>query len=725
MRQLKNLKKLWQKKIKNSILMDPSFRRKAMGVLVFLLLTLILVVDYLPRTPPLELGQVSTVDISAPLTITYLDEIKTQEKREEVASQVQRVYEEDPSIIQEVEEEIAQVFNTLWSYRGLGFPEEISSDQGLIMLQEEGPVDPFTFLQQQLVIPLSQEAIQHALETPQEDLEFVQEKALEILLPFLRRGIRQDALEEAKGRLQERVYAYGLLKRNERILEEVVLLAVRPTFVYNEEETKRRREEAALAVEPVERTIRRGENIIRQGEVVEPEHIQALAALNLLQPQTNASAILGLIMMVSIFMGVVIIYIHRFHFQEITQGGILILISLLPVLLLLLARGFTLIPIQDPGLLVPLGTVSMLITILISSQLAFILLIFLSFLVALVTGGGMMQVVVGFMGGMAGIFSVSRVSQRSDMVRAGFYVGVVTAITAIAFSFLDGSWNLFQVLRLGFLGIINGVMAAILTNGSLPFLENSLGMVSAVKLLELSNPHHPLLKRLLLEAPGTYHHSVIVGNLAEAGAEEVGADTLLTRVAAYYHDIGKIRRPYFFTENQFGGDNPHDRISPNLSTIIIKNHVKEGVELALKHRLPAPIVEIIRQHHGTNLVSFFYEEARQGTRHDRVEEVDFSYEGPRPQTKEAALIMLADVVEASVRSESLSRLHQGRIDTLVKEMIKEKLNRGQLDQCDLTLKGLDRIGEAFVKILSGIFHQRVEYPDTDEKELMLRHGRGR
>lgn len=705
--------------------MDPSFRHRFIVALVFLLLTLILVVDYLPQAVQLEEGQVSTVDISAPVTTTFLDEIQTEKRKEEVASQVDRVFEEDATIIQRVEEEITGVFNSLWYFRDMGLLEEIPLSQGMIDSQEEGPIDPIAFIQTQLAIPLSQEVIEYALITPREDLEFVQEKVLEILLPFLRRGIREDALEEVKGRLQERVYAYGLLKRNERILEEMVLLAVRPTFVYNEEETQRRREEAAQAVEPVERTIRQGENIIRQGEVVGEEHIQALEVLDLIRPQVNVLTIIGLILMVGIFLGVVTIYIHRFHFHEVAQGGILVLISLLPVLLLLLARVLTLLPIQDPGLLVPLGTVSMLITILIGSQLAFIILISLSFLVALVTGGGMMQVAVGFMGGMAGIFSVSRVSQRSDMVRAGFYVGLAVAITAITFSFVDGTWNLFQVLRLAFLGIINGVMAAIFTNGSLPFLENSLGMVSAVKLLELSNPHHPLLKRLLIEAPGTYHHSVIVGNLAEAGAEEVGADTLLTRVAAYYHDIGKIRRPYFFTENQFGGDNPHDRISPNLSTIIIKNHVKEGVELAVKHRLPMPIVDIIRQHHGTNLVSFFYEEARQGNRHDRVEEVDFSYEGPRPQTKEAALIMLADVVEASVRSESLNRLHQGRIDTLVKDMIQEKLNRGQLDQCDLTLKDLDRIGKAFVTILSGIFHQRVEYPDHDEKDFLLRHGRGR
>jgi putative nucleotidyltransferase with HDIG domain len=225
--------------------------------------------------------------------------------------------------------------------------------------------------------------------------------------------------------------------------------------------------------------------------------------------------------------------------------------------------------------------------------------------------------------------------------------------------------------------------------------------------LELSNPNRPLLKRLLMEAPGTYHHSILVGNLAEAAAEAVHADATLVRVGSMYHDIGKLKRPYFFIENQFTQDNPHDKIAPTLSSLIITSHVKDGLELAKENKLPQQIQDIIAQHHGDGLVSFFYHKALE--ERDDVPEEAFHYEGPKPQTKEAALVALADNVEAAVRS--MKQPTPGRVEGLVRKIIKDKLNDGQLNQCDLTFQDLDRIAMAFVRVLSGIFHSRVEYPD--------------
>ena len=223
-----------------------------------------------------------------------------------------------------------------------------------------------------------------------------------------------------------------------------------------------------------------------------------------------------------------------------------------------------------------------------------------------------------------------------------------------------------------------------------------------------------------MEAPGTYHHSVVVGNLAEAVAESVGADPLLCRVSAFYHDIGKIKRPYFFVENQFTGDNPHSKISPNLSALIIRSHVKDGVEFAREAKLPLPVIDIIRQHHGTSMISFFYQQALERDKEINVSEEEFRYEGPLPQSKEAAIILLSDSVEAAVRS--LSRPVAGRIEGMVRRIIKEKLNDGQLDEAPLTLKDLDKIGDTFVHILTGIFHRRIEYP---EKELRADLERGK
>ena len=239
------------------------------------------------------------------------------------------------------------------------------------------------------------------------------------------------------------------------------------------------------------------------------------------------------------------------------------------------------------------------------------------------------------------------------------------------------------------------------------------GIITPLKLLELSNPNQPLLKMLLMEAPGTYHHSVIVGNLAEHAAQKIGANSLLARVGAYYHDIGKIKRPYFFNENQMAMDNPHDKITPSLSTLIITSHVKDGVELAKQHKVPGVVIDMIKQHHGDSVISYFYHKAKQGENSDKVNMDSFRYEGPKPQTKEAAIVMLADSVEAAVRS--MQDHSSGKIKGMIRKILRDKLESGQLDNCDLTLRDLDIIADAFLDILGGIFHQRIEYPDLEQE----------
>jgi len=228
--------------------------------------------------------------------------------------------------------------------------------------------------------------------------------------------------------------------------------------------------------------------------------------------------------------------------------------------------------------------------------------------------------------------------------------------------------------------------------------------------LELSNPNQPLLKKLLLEAPGTYHHSILVGNLAEVAAEEVGANPILARVASQYHDIGKIKRPYFFKENQLGNDNPHNKITPNLSTLIITSHVKDGVELAKQYKLPKVITDVIEQHHGTTLVKYFYLTLKNSSENpDEINEEDFKYPGPIPTSKEAAIIMLADSVEAAVRS--INEPNQDKIQKMVNNIVKSRLDEGQLDNSDLTLMDINKIKKSFLKVFTGIYHKRIEYPE--------------
>jgi hypothetical protein len=255
----------------------------------------------------------------------------------------------------------------------------------------------------------------------------------------------------------------------------------------------------------------------------------------------------------------------------------------------------------------------------------------------------------------------------------------------------------------------------------LPYLEQAFRITTSEKLLTLARPNHPLLQRLLLEAPGTYYHSVLVGNLAETAADQIGADPILSRVGAYYHDVGKIQRPYFFVENQANMENPHAKLSPSLSTMIVTSHIRDGLEYCREYKLPEAIADIVGQHHGTSLVSYFYKQAAEGEHSECIIEEDFRYEGPKPQTKEVALIMLADGCEAAVRS--IAKPNMNRIENTVRRIINERLRDGQLNECELTLRDLKMIGDIFIRVLCSTCHSRIEYPAEAIRELERRRPR--
>ncbi len=319
-------------------------------------------------------------------------------------------------------------------------------------------------------------------------------------------------------------------------------------------------------------------------------------------------------------------------------------------------------------------------------------------------------------GSLAGVYSVSKMTHDYSLAKTGIWIAVVNFLVIGAsgcIEQMDGGQLLTQCLQ----GILSGFGAAIITIGLLPYLEHAFSITTPIKLLDLAQANHPLLQRLLLDAPGTYHHSVLVGNLAETAANTIGADSVTVRVGAYYHDIGKIKRPFFFIENQVTGENPHDKIAPSLSTLIVTSHIKDGIDLCRDYKLPPLIVDIVQQHHGTTLVSYFYRRATEYEHSECIIEADFRYEGPRPQSKEAALIMLADSCEAAVRS--LAKPNVNRIEATVRKIIRARLNDGQLDDCDLTLKDLSVIGDVFIRVLSGMFHTRIEYPEA-LKELERR-----
>jgi putative nucleotidyltransferase with HDIG domain len=357
----------------------------------------------------------------------------------------------------------------------------------------------------------------------------------------------------------------------------------------------------------------------------------------------------------------------------------------------------------------------MIIAVLINRNVALIISVMVSFLIGFLFDEKIIFPLFAFLGSVAASYRIVNSRQRSAFLKVGIFLGIVNIAAIFCMNLLTG--NLFNDLFSRFImGFAGGIITGILVAGITPIFESAFGFITDIKLLELANLNQPLFQRMIIEAPGTYHHSIIVASLVEAAAETIGANSLLAKVSAYYHDIGKLTKPQYFIENQPNFDNRHDKLSPKMSSLIIISHVKDGCELASQVKLGRQIINIIRQHHGNNIVSYFYDKAKKNKDESirSLSESDFRYPGPKPQTKEAGLVMIGDVIEASSRT--LSHPTPARIRSLVRERIERIYMDGQLDECELTLRNLNTIAETFTKILTGIFHHRVDYPESTSKE---------
>ncbi len=405
-------------------------------------------------------------------------------------------------------------------------------------------------------------------------------------------------------------------------------------------------------------------------------------------------------------------YLNRYKKDVISYGSHLGLFLLVNIFVTYLSWGIW--RVSGSYYFLPIPLLGFLLTPFLGVGVSFLGVILVSFVISLLGLPSWDILVYGVVGGTVATLAVSYTHRRMEILKAGLVVGIFSYFTILMQGFLrGGEWR--ELMNLSFLGLSNGVIWSLFTFGMLPLLEHIFGLVTDARLLELSDINHPLLQKLRKEAPGTFQSSLMTAVLTEAAAEAVGANPLLARVAAYYHDVGKLKNPQYFTENQkLKNNNIHNRINPSLSALVLLNHVKEGVNLAKKHHLPRVVIDIIRQHHGTTLASFFYDKAKKSAGEEKVREEDFRYPGPLPASKEAAILMLADAVEAASRT--LEDPSPSRIRNLVERIINEKMEDHQLDKAPLSLKDIHAIKENFIKSLQGIFHTRVEYPSKEAEK---------
>jgi len=691
--------KFWRTKLNNS-----TARQWILGIFLFLGLYGILMINIAPTAYNFTVGEVARFDVKVPRDME--NRAQTLRNQEEAglravieAQNNPENYEINQAVILSVEQKITALFTFIKEKINFNSEDEtsqaITSEELRVLLDENWQVH------------LPTRVVAEIMAATLEEYEMFSKETTRIVVKQMNQRITDDNLPEIRDQLRN-LFEDSDIKENLR--EAAYLIGgqvLTPNLKLNQEKVEQAKQEAIKEVEPV--LVKAGEIIISDGTIVRPEHIQLLKDLGLYREGLDFKSLSGLGIILFALLALLGVYLYKYGRNVILSENKLALLCSVLVVVTFITKILSFVQWNLAAYLSPIALGGILVTILLDSRIGTITVLVLS-VITVIVHNSLVVAALCLIGGVVAILSVSQVSQRGELMRAGFIVGGTNVLVMIAFGLLQGDTTL---IIHSYLGILNGLISSIITIGSLPYFESIFNITSGIRLLELSNPNQPLLRRLLMETPGTYHHSILVGNLAEAAAEAVGADGLLARVGSTYHDLGKLKRPYFFAENQFGIDNPHDKIAPSLSTLIITSHVKDGIELARENKLPDVVIDFIAQHHGTDLVKFFYHRAKENDG-ENIQEKDFRYPGPKPQTKETAIVSLADAVEAAVRS--LVKPTPGKIEALVRKIIRDRLDDGQLDESDLTFKDLNKIAEAFVKVLNGIYHARVEYPENITRE---------
>lgn len=683
--------------------------RRIAAVVFFLVFSFLLASGLFVTKVHLKLGEPSPETIPAPWDLDIKDMDRYHLDQDAAEKAAPPVYKPDDEYVSSLATDISRAFSSLHDAINSGLDE-----RGKVNKLRQ--TSPFTSLPDGVLAML--------VKARPDELRDAETSANEIILGRARNldyGAKVEAeVAPLRDRMKDEINRVALSDETKVFLNAFVDAKINhPTLIHDQEASQKAAREARdkVKIENYVEHYKTKQKIIGQGEIPDKKVFQVLEAYGFVDSRSPWKMTGGILLLTLVGMGAIAAFAYQYRPRVFRSTRKLVLLGLTMILVLMIAKGINALNLGSEfnslaGFLIPVAWATTTVAILVDAQLSVVVALVLAVFVGVLadprfgSSTGMQVGLVALFGGITGVHSVSRLSQRSDLARSGLFVSAVNVLVVSGIALMAGmhlaNWAVAILLA-----IVNGLASSVLTVGTLHWFEAGFEITSAVRLLELSNPNQPLLKRLLMEAPGTYHHSILVGNLAEAAAEAIHADATLVRVGSMYHDIGKLKRPYFFIENQFAQENPHDKIAPTLSSLIITSHVKDGLEMAKEQKLPEAIMDIIAQHHGDSLVTFFYHKAKEGN--EDIPEEAFRYDLPRPQNKESALVCLADSVEAAVRS--MRQPTPGRIEGLVRKVIKEKFNDGQLDQCELTFKDLDRIAIAFVRVLSGIFHSRVEYPE--------------
>lgn len=736
----------------------------ALFLLLVVAIAAVLTVRWDPLPSEIQIGSIAPRDIRSDQEHLIIDEEATEALREQARSRILAVYTHDVAYGQTRIETIQKVFSKVRERYAKML--ELATAEGVEVLPTQ--IEELrTYFTDKLNVSLSVRDFQALADHGfNESHEKVLVKGLEeiyahpliadpkLLEDHVERGIIlqpvgiQAEERELSGKNLARIHYLtdipNQLENSPLIaaVEETVQPVIRtltqellsPTVIFNEEETVKRREKAALTVEKVMIRIQPGESIVRRGDRLQARDISIIEGIRKAKAKVNYRwKLVGTALFV--FAALIILYVFSVRyflgFQPRRRDLIFLGATTLTILgifrigmeissVVLDAVPFD-IPSSAIYYLMPVAAIGILVRLVRNSEEALLSVVAMSLLLGLAPDMEISYVGYYLVGGVVAAAASNRADSRSAIGRAGLWTGLAQAFLVIAFELIRSTqittaleWQALSVAVL--CGLLGGLLSAALALVLAPIAESAFGYLTDIKLLELGSLNHPLLRELIVRAPGTYHHSHLVGTLAEAGCQAIGANGLFARVASYFHDIGKMTKSDYFIENQPRGVNRHESLTPSMSALIIQNHVKDGMELAKKHKLPQQIIDIIPQHQGTKLIRFFYGKAKESENPEvsTVNEKDYRYPGPKPQTREAGVILISDSVEAAVRS--LGDKTPEKIRKVVEKMINQNFTDGQLDECDMTLQNLHQIADTFTRIMVGIYHQRIEYPELPDKE---------
>ncbi|MGK2905145.1 MAG: HD family phosphohydrolase [Desulfuromonadales bacterium] len=722
---------------------DEKLQRTLLLILLVVSLTFIIVPKGVLMSTEFAPGDIVPRDIKAPHDLLIPDEDLSAQKRNEAEKAVANLYDYDLTTAAMIADQAGQILSSLQVVHVQDLTEEqqiaaLESSFGMKMdqpaflaLKELSARNGIKARIKQIMTNLYQQKVVGNLKLFEADrLKGVVFRSLDDA--HTERPDSGQELVIGLGELQESlkkaVDETALPGNQQKALRELIVPLLRPNISFNQNETDARRKLAREDVKPVLIQVKKGEMIAREGDRITNDQIKRLGALS-----DDGSAVAlwrnAMGMLLSCFL--LIYFAHTFALRNIRKYRpdnrdliFLTMVFIVHVLVLkicifisaALGSAFPYVDQNAYYYVFPFAVGSMLVRIVLNSEICLIFAILSAIVTGALFGNSFAVMVFVFLTSLASAHWVRHVTERSSLFRAGLRLGMFNFMLLFALHLMTSRpFDLQLIYKLGF-GFAGGLVAAVMVTGIVPLVESLFRYTTNIKLLELANMNNPVLRDLMVQAPGTYHHSVIVGNLAEAAAENIGVNPLLVRVAAYYHDIGKIRKPLYFVENIGGQENRHDKLAPSMSSLILMAHVKDGTELARENKLGKALTDILRQHHGTSLMKFFYERAQSKAdpEVEQIDERDYRYPGPKPQTREAALVMLADAIEAASRT--LTDPTPARIQGMVQKIINNIFIDGQLDECELTLKDIHNIAKSFNLVLGGIFHYRVDYPEPVSKE---------